>query len=68
MVVFGKQGERSLLFLIATRYQTIKQSGFFHSIIFNSLRLMKITDGKIRAWQTLKMTFSTYRESDLAEV
>jgi len=48
-------------FLTFHRKSSTKHCGFFHSLIINSSELMKIANGKIRAWETLKMSTSTYR-------
>jgi hypothetical protein len=42
--------------------QAPKKRGFFHNLILNNSKLMKIANGKIRVWKTPKMTFSTCRE------
>ncbi|MBW4458144.1 MAG: hypothetical protein KME55_39115 [Nostoc indistinguendum CM1-VF10] len=42
--------------------QASKKRGFFHRLILNNSELMKIVNGEIRAWESIKMTFSTCRE------
>jgi hypothetical protein len=36
--------------------QTMKQRGFFYSIILNICELMKMIHGEIRAWESLEIT------------